>query len=139
MTWLRGNNFPLYTGSKAISTTSANLQTNLDIATSDLWKGTPSWAYEGLYLLSVLNPASYTDVTCVVYNKHANFDTTNTRYGELTRFTVPYTSDGNNAVDKLVQGAFIGDGLRLGFINASTAGSTAGSSNVTMYVRVMKP
>lgn len=141
MPWMRGFNTKLGDLSKTVSTTSTGISNTLAWATSDLWDGAAAYGYEGLYLLSAQNPTTYSDFTIVVENRHNAFGVgTTDYYAELTRFTLPFSSDSTAPCkDVLLQGWIVGEAGRLTMSNVSTAGTTAGSSAQTLYFRVSKP
>ena len=141
MPFLSGYNSRLGDRSKTVSTTSAGIISTLAFATSDLWRGSPTFSYEGLYALTALNPTTYSDFTIIVENRHNDFGVgTTDYYSELTRFTLPFTTSSTAPCkDVLLQGWMVGDGGRLSIVNVSTANSTAGSSAQTLYFRVRKP
>lgn len=103
----------------------ANTAKNLDIANpEDFVLG------DAKFLVTVTNPSTETDLTVSVRNK----DTLNaeTRYPELTSFTVPKNSP--DGLTKEVTGMFVAEAVRL-VISNLTATGLAGAFTAAVKVR----
>ena len=98
---------------------------NLDITLPSVLQG------DALYLITVTNPSTVTDLTAVVKNK-ATFGGS-AKYPELTRFSVAKNNADGRCV--LVQGCVLGEASRLTLSNDTVLG---GSDGFTAYVRIRK-